>query len=55
MTERWLVAGAGGQLGADLLRVLGASGADVVGLTRAELDITDEAAVAKAVAEHSPS
>lgn len=45
---RWLVTGAGGQLGADLLRVL--EGADVVGLPRAELDITDPAAVAAAAA-----
>ena len=45
---RWLVTGAGGQLGADLLRVL--ADADVLGATRAELDITDAAAVAAAVA-----
>lgn len=44
---RWLVTGAGGQLGADLLRVL--AGADVIGLTRADLDVTDEAAVRAAV------
>jgi len=45
---RWLVTGAGGQLGSDLLRVLDA--ANVVGTTRADLDITDPAAVAAAVA-----
>lgn len=44
---RWLVTGAGGQLGSDLLRVLDA--ANVVGTTRADLDITDPAAVAAAV------
>lgn len=44
---RWLVTGAGGMLGRDLLEVL--SGDDVTGLTRAELDITDAAAVSAAV------
>jgi len=45
---RWLITGAGGQLGADLLRVLAT--ADVDGRTRAELDITEAAAVVEAVA-----
>jgi dTDP-4-dehydrorhamnose reductase len=45
---RWLVTGAGGMLARDLLEVL--DGDDVVGLTRAELDITDRDAVAAAVA-----
>ncbi|MBA3252602.1 MAG: dTDP-4-dehydrorhamnose reductase [Geodermatophilaceae bacterium] len=40
---RWLVTGAGGQLGRDLLSAL--AGEDVTGLTRRELDLTDEAAV----------
>jgi len=55
--ERWLIVGAGGQLGADLLRVLAErpDAGDVIGLTRAELDITDEAAVAKAVADVAPT
>jgi dTDP-4-dehydrorhamnose reductase len=53
MSERWLVLGAGGQLGSDLLRVL--DGADVVGLTRADLDVTDASAVAKAFAEFAPT
>lgn len=42
-----LVAGAGGQLGLDLVDAF--ADHDVVGLTRGELDITDEAAVATAV------
>ena len=53
MTERWLVVGAGGQLGTDLMRVL--DGQYVIGLTRRELDITDADAVARAVAAVVPS
>lgn len=45
---RALVAGAGGQLGADLLAVLGPAAR---GLTRAHLDVTDGAAVRKAVGD----
>jgi dTDP-4-dehydrorhamnose reductase len=48
-----LVTGAGGQLGLDLLDAF--ADHDVVGLTRAQLDITDEAAVAAAVAGIRPS
>ncbi|MET9021342.1 dTDP-4-dehydrorhamnose reductase [Actinopolymorpha sp. NPDC004070] len=57
---RWLVTGAGGMLGRDVvarLRAVGTADADggaVVGLTRADLDITDAAAVAKAMADHAP-
>lgn len=40
---RWLVTGASGQLGRDLVRLL--AGQDVYALTRRELDITDEEAV----------
>ncbi|MGW7004373.1 dTDP-4-dehydrorhamnose reductase [Streptomyces sp. NPDC054933] len=50
---RWLVTGAGGKLGRDLLAVLGTDpGADVTALTRAKLDITDRDAVHKAVGDH---
>jgi dTDP-4-dehydrorhamnose reductase len=49
---RLLVTGAGGQLGADLLRV--SRGHDVVGVTRTELDVTDPAAVEKAVLDVRP-
>lgn len=45
---RWLVTGAGGMLGRDLVAVLPAARA----LNRADLDITDKAAVADAVAGH---
>ena len=52
---RWLVTGAAGMLGQDLITVLDAQGEEVVGLTRADLDITDEAAVRDAVAGHRPA
>ncbi|WIM99549.1 dTDP-4-dehydrorhamnose reductase [Actinoplanes oblitus] len=44
---RWLITGAGGMLGRDLLKVL--HGADVVAATRADLDITDRSAVQRAL------
>jgi len=49
---RWLVTGAGGMLGQDLLATL--SDRDVVPLTRSDLDITDHAAVLAAIEEHRP-
>ena len=52
---RYLVTGAAGQLGADLLRVLAATtGAEAVGMSRAELDVADPAAVEKAVVDVRP-
>jgi len=45
---RWLVTGAGGMLGRDVLAAL--EGADVTALGRADLDITDPVAVQAAVA-----
>ncbi|MDG4766228.1 dTDP-4-dehydrorhamnose reductase [Solwaraspora sp. WMMD406] len=52
--QRWLVTGAGGMLGTDLLAVLDAQrpDVDVTALTRAELDVTDASAVAEAVDGH---
>lgn len=50
--DRILLLGAGGQLGTDLRRVLPA--AELVPLTRGELDITDPAAVDQALAAHAP-
>lgn len=46
---RWLVTGAAGMLGQDLLAVLKDHGTEAVGLGRADLDITDPAAVRAAV------
>ncbi|TMB91011.1 MAG: dTDP-4-dehydrorhamnose reductase [Chloroflexi bacterium] len=51
---RLLILGAGGQLGSELVEVAPAIGEDVVGLTRAECDIRDEAAVDGALGEHHP-
>jgi dTDP-4-dehydrorhamnose reductase len=50
---RWLITGARGQLGTDLQRVL--EGADVVTLSRSDLDVADADAVAKTVAELAPT
>jgi dTDP-4-dehydrorhamnose reductase len=52
--SRWLIPGAGGMLGRDLVAVLAADGEDVAGLTRQELDITDEAAVGTALRAWRP-
>lgn len=50
LMPRVLILGAGGMLGHDLVQAL--DGRDVTALTRAELDITDPAAVRDAVAGH---
>jgi dTDP-4-dehydrorhamnose reductase len=52
--SRWLVTGAGGMLGRDLLIALDGAGEDVVGLARGELDVTDGAAVGAAVRRFGP-
>lgn len=48
----WLVTGAGGMLGRDLVAVLSSNGFAVTALTRADLDVCDAAAVHDAVAGH---
>jgi dTDP-4-dehydrorhamnose reductase len=50
--RRWLVTGAGGMLGRDVVAVLRADGAEVTAAGRAELDVTDAAAVSAAVTGH---
>jgi dTDP-4-dehydrorhamnose reductase len=50
----WLVTGATGMLGRDLVSQLQASGAAVTGLGRAQLDITDPAAVTAVMREVGP-
>ncbi|MEX3099906.1 MULTISPECIES: dTDP-4-dehydrorhamnose reductase [unclassified Streptomyces] len=49
---RWLITGAGGMLGRDLVATLKGSACEVTALTRADLDITDPAAVRAAVEGH---
>jgi dTDP-4-dehydrorhamnose reductase len=51
---RLLVTGAGGMLGRELCELAAAEGHAVTGLARAELDVTDAAAVAAAVAAATP-
>lgn len=50
--RRWLVTGAGGMLGVDAVETLRSRGHEVTPLTRRDLDVTDEAAVAEAVGGH---
>jgi dTDP-4-dehydrorhamnose reductase len=51
----WLVTGAGGMLGRDLVDVLHRQGEDVTGLGRGDLDITDSAAVRTLVLRARPA
>lgn len=51
----WLVTGAGGQLGSDVVDVLHAYGEEVTGVDRGSLDITDRDAVAAVVADAAPA
>ncbi|MDG9719490.1 dTDP-4-dehydrorhamnose reductase [Streptomyces sp. DH24] len=51
----WLVTGAGGMLGHDVVAELTARGEDVIGLDRAALDITSPDALDRALAEHRPA
>jgi dTDP-4-dehydrorhamnose reductase len=52
--RRWLITGAGGMLGRDLVDLLAAEDEQAVGLTRADLDIADAAQAREAVARHRP-
>jgi dTDP-4-dehydrorhamnose reductase len=51
---RWLVTGAGGMLGTDMVAVLTSRGEPVTGMNRAGLDVTDAAAVTDAIARCRP-
>ncbi len=51
---RWLVTGAAGLLGTDLVAALTARGEPVTGMDRASLDVTDGAAVTDAIARLRP-
>jgi dTDP-4-dehydrorhamnose reductase len=51
---RFVITGAAGMLGQDLARAARAAGHEAVGFSRAELDITDADAVAKAVSAAQP-
>ena len=55
LVSRWLVTGAGGMLGRDLVALLASRGEDVVGLGRQELDVTEESDVRAAFRLHRPS
>jgi len=50
----WLVTGAGGMLGRDVVGVLRGRGEDVTGLGHRDLDVTDEAAVLAAIRRYRP-
>ncbi|MER6427671.1 dTDP-4-dehydrorhamnose reductase [Streptomyces sp900105245] len=54
MTTTWLITGATGMLGQDVLARLGRDGEEAVGLGSGGLDITDPDAVHDAVAAHRP-
>ena len=51
---RWLVTGAGGMLGTDMVAALTSRGEPVTGMDRAGLDVTDAAAVSDAIAGGRP-
>lgn len=55
MSGEWLVTGAAGQLGTDLLGVLAERGIGAVGIDLPELDITDASAVAAYLDQAQPS
>ncbi|MFJ4786306.1 dTDP-4-dehydrorhamnose reductase [Streptomyces sp. NPDC088794] len=53
--QNWLVTGAGGMLGQDVLAALAAAGIPAVAAARADLDLTHPASVRTALAEHRPA
>jgi dTDP-4-dehydrorhamnose reductase len=55
MAEVWLVTGAGGMLGQDVLRRLTSHGEVAVGVDRRRLDVTDPASIRDVFARHRPT
>lgn len=55
MKHRWLIIGAGGMVGSDLVRAFEGSGDEVVAPARADLDITDVSAVERVVSQIRPT
>lgn len=55
MKQRWLITGAGGMVGSDLRDELTTRGEEVVALTRADCDITDQRIVSTLVREARPT
>ena len=55
MTDKLLVSGAGGQVGRAVCKLAERHGFEAVGLTSANLDITDADAVARAADAHAPA
>ncbi len=53
--SRWLVTGAAGMLGQDLMVMLREHDQDVTGLSRRDLDVRDESAVREALRRHQPT
>ncbi|MCP4003773.1 MAG: dTDP-4-dehydrorhamnose reductase [bacterium] len=51
---RWLISGAGGQLGRSILALAGEAGVEALGLGRAELDIVDTEAVRRRIEDFRP-
>ncbi len=54
-SRKWLITGAGGMLGRDLVSALTARDEDVVALAKSDLDITDSRCVDECVAEKQPT
>jgi dTDP-4-dehydrorhamnose reductase len=53
--SRWLVTGAAGMLGQDLMVMLREHDQDVTGLSRRDLDVRDESAVRETLRRHQPT
>jgi dTDP-4-dehydrorhamnose reductase len=51
----WLITGAGGMLGRDLVTLLEQQGEDAAGYNRSELDVTDAAALRAVLRQHQPA